>query len=448
MSVELFENEYLDDFRYHQEIRTELGGIVLLNYEEFMAWYKPPPIPERRSIKRVRDTLDSNLGKSDKQFLDKTRETYYNLQQDYRKEWKEWKQKSNDILLTLAQEVCPTIGRGYGQTSVSNLPRENFDILVAVTPNYESFNVGYVANLSKKKLNCILGFIIVQLGECGDLRNTYSINLICIRNHIALKKPMRARVLLAAYMYCITSNELLDQQGVLELAGGYHNISGFISYSNVGFVKDMRLRGDNCFKSIYNLPMRIDLSQLSPEKIISIGLGEKMQTTLIEEDRLFLSVIPKTNTQEGLPSQINIATYYDLLYNRMWGFFSTPTEDEFVKLHERCLPPEKKILNDALRLLPQNEDDTLNVENVRKTVETYLKTQLDTEISKFREPPPQYQTFLNSVWRLNPFSRGGESKKRKRKRKHKNKTVRTRTQRKRYGSSMLAVNRRFPYELV
>jgi hypothetical protein len=78
--------------------------------------------------------------------------------------------------------------------------------------------------------------------------------------------------LLAAFLYCLKhyfiKEKIYDQKAILELAGGYVNIQGFITYTKLGFHKDLSLNGKDCLKGLEskkkNLPMAMNLSRVQP----------------------------------------------------------------------------------------------------------------------------------------------------------------------------------------
>ena len=143
-------------------------------------------------------------------------------------------------------------------------------MLVALQADYESVNrIGRTETVSQRKLEKVVAFIIVELGECIKKPNTISVNLICGKSSIP---QFKASILLGAYLYCIKKTRY-DQEGILELAGGYTNPSGFMSYTKLGFNYDKTLYGVNCFDAFENLPMSVNLVKMSPETIINL-VGE------------------------------------------------------------------------------------------------------------------------------------------------------------------------------
>jgi hypothetical protein len=98
---------------------------------------------------------------------------------------------------------------------------------------------------------------------------------------------IKGSILLGAFLYCI-KNSAFRQEGILELAGGYSNIQGFISYTKMGFNKDLSLYDPVkhvCFWDIKNLPMSCDISTINNETIINrAGERERRVVTPIEDD--------------------------------------------------------------------------------------------------------------------------------------------------------------------
>jgi hypothetical protein len=242
----------LDDYRNHPTIEGQLGGnYVLKNLSEFLAWYMPEQ--PRQSLPREASTKNP-YGPTSARRLN----SISNRQNI-----------SDEILLSLAQMVCSDIDDGYGRRGIQNLltSGNKFDLLVALRYNYESLAVNRTTvTVSNNKLATVVAFIIAEVGECRDKPNTVSVNLICKTTQTP---PFKAHILLGAYLYCIKHSNY-DQEGILELAGGYDNMAGFMSYTKLGFNYDPRLYGDNCFDSFDNLPMSVNLIKMAPETIINL----------------------------------------------------------------------------------------------------------------------------------------------------------------------------------
>jgi hypothetical protein len=107
-------------------------------------------------------------------------------------------------------------------------------------------------------LESVVGFLIVQKGECKTYPRDYSVNLICVRDGIL---QGAAQVLLGLYLYTILERQNTTgylQRGLLELAGGYYNIEGLCLYSKFGFVPSINLAIPDCFPYAENMPMELD----------------------------------------------------------------------------------------------------------------------------------------------------------------------------------------------
>ena len=135
--------------------------------------------------------------------------------------------------------------------------------------------------------NTLLGFIVCQLGECKML-NVWSVRLVCVKK----TTKMSSLLLLGAMMYAI--KEKGGKFAVLELSGGYTNIQGFISYSKMGFIKNLSLynyrpREYECFYDPANLPMYVSLEHLTQLNIVELvaGLKELRLTAKQDDTGLF-----------------------------------------------------------------------------------------------------------------------------------------------------------------
>lgn len=123
--------------------------------------------------------------------------------------------------------------------------------------------------------NKIDAFILIEKGECSKLPLTYSVNLICSRPELKGSNGIGGGLfLLASFLYCLKhyfiTNEIVDQKAILELAGSYENIQGFITYTKLGFRKNVSLTGDDCLAGIKekNLPMITNLTRVQPNDFL------------------------------------------------------------------------------------------------------------------------------------------------------------------------------------
>jgi len=274
----LFTTEFITKYRNDPGIKRMLGGVVLLNRNEFFHWYieelrktsrkitipgkyvdggvdTPSPIntgisdSERQMILNIMATKDNMNRNSTKQIPSKaskrpvtakrgnypskrrtaksvrtTKDVFRFIKEADRIKEEQKAQLAkiaNDTFKEIANEVCdPSIGRDYGRTSLINITKYyDFDFLVAVTPDYNK--IPPMMNYEKQRIykrKKILGFLIAERGECRMKRNTYSVNLICIQKNPVLvgSKPytVKGTILLGAFLYCIKSYD-----GILELLG-------------------------------------------------------------------------------------------------------------------------------------------------------------------------------------------------------------------------------------
>jgi len=335
MQKEVFIGEHLDAYRNDPLIEEALDGRVLLNYDEFMDWFKPPSIRmtasrathgPRKLVRQLSNELATNT--------------------------------SNSILQSMAQSVCEKkIGENYGKKAINRLKTSTFDILVLLESDYEEVkrNAEHVTTKTgaNYKMNCVLGFVIAEKGECERFPDYYTINLICVRSNVKVRqsdvdyyrnkqrrksrlaveededfgddessvlpehgiKP-RGSILLGAYLHC--TKHLGQEFGLLELAGGYTNINAFFSYSRMGFVKDFFLFGDECFKDYNNLPMSCDLVQWTNKEIIELASGKK-RIPHIDDSTGLITLIPETNVPDQVAMlqrgfQMRVAIYCNILY--------------------------------------------------------------------------------------------------------------------------------------
>lgn len=168
---------------------------------------------------------------------------------------------SDDVLEHLLKhlmDICnKQIGEGYLEKSVNKSLTD---------PNYAMFMVVDKRNKKDGKFEFkdIDGFIIVQLGECGDYPNYYAINLVCGKKGIG-------QICVGFYLYVCMMNQQMF--GLLELADSYYNVAGLCSYSKFGF-RAFVPTTEGCFDTLKNLPMICDFKEqdLSQDDIINIIL--------------------------------------------------------------------------------------------------------------------------------------------------------------------------------
>jgi len=272
--MSLFINPALDAYRNDHRIQRSLGGIRLLNLSEFNAWFAPAD----KKSDRVAN-IAAAAGVDAAQNLLLRRQASVAQKETI----------ARSVLEELAHNVCldpktgrSAIGRDYGISAVRRLASNaNFDILVAIEPS--TIPAGYTATVSQNKLNRVVGFIIAELGECRRKPNVWSVNLICTRT-IKSGSTIKGIILLGGFLYCI-KNSRYTKEGILELAGGYNNINGFISYTKMGFNKDLSLFGRDCFSDFNNLPMSTNISRIDSQTILNrAGERERRVVTPTEDD--------------------------------------------------------------------------------------------------------------------------------------------------------------------
>lgn len=118
-----------------------------------------------------------------------------------------------------------------------------------------------------KKLRSVVGFLIVQKGECRAFPEDYAVNLICVKDDDDDKPgtgalPGTGPLLIGLYLYTIIERRRTMghlQLGLLELAGGYYNIAGLCLYSKFGFEPTINLAIPGCFSSPGNMPMELHI---------------------------------------------------------------------------------------------------------------------------------------------------------------------------------------------
>jgi surface protein len=124
----------------------------------------------------------------------------------------------------------------------------------------------------------VLGFIIAEYGECKFIPNVWSVKLICTSPEYP---TVSGSVILGAMLYLL--KKINARFVILELAGGYTNF-GFITYSKLGFIKNLSLLNENCFNNSGNLPMYVSLEHLTTDIIVELVNGTKKIKLTPEQD--------------------------------------------------------------------------------------------------------------------------------------------------------------------
>lgn len=157
-------------------------------------------------------------------------------------------QNKHNYLIRGLKGCCgANIGEEYLNRQHRELRKQTgqFDLVVILSNPLEKLTTTKVAS-------SMLGFMIVQLGECSMYPDTYCVNLVCSQG--------KGAVLLAFYLYCVNNNDMVNSKlGMLELASAYYNYGGLCLYSKYGFVHSPELFGSQCFPDYNNLPMIVDL---------------------------------------------------------------------------------------------------------------------------------------------------------------------------------------------
>lgn len=383
MSAKIFNAENLDEYRQNPDIIHALHGVSLLNHDEFMNWYSPPHIRFGERGERLPKTLSSRLPEI---------EGIHRI--------------SKDTMRTLAESACNgKIARDYGETAIDRLTETKFDLLVAVAPDHEELNNPARISTSTKapanrKIKYVLGFIIVEKGECKDYPEEYCVNLICARAEPQYKKfrgdpyeleRVKGSLLMGAYLYCLKKHG--KQMGILELADGYNNVSGFISYTKMGFAVDKPLYNYNCFGDCANLPMSVSLADTTYEQIIGRASGasplSKAELKLLDPTGLSI-LIPRNSRQNSI--QKKVATLCNLLYKTPYIMrercrLSPKDDKEEKEVYEKTkeeIRKEKEDTTKRQRKLSEGEIDESEKRVIKPTTEEIME-KLEDKKSKLVE---------------------------------------------------------------
>jgi len=147
---------------------------------------------------------------------------------------------------------------------------------------YINYDIAFIIDISIPKSieeieKAIIALIIVQRNECPKFANAYVLNLICSRKCFSC-----GNILMGLYLYTILSHPKITDNplklkdiiqvtdlhseyfgppilhmGLLELSGGYTNITALCLYTKFGFIMNPSLSGSgtNCFIDDRNIAM-------------------------------------------------------------------------------------------------------------------------------------------------------------------------------------------------
>jgi hypothetical protein len=309
--------------------------------------------------------------------------------------------QKNDFFENMAMSVCGGIGEEYGQLSTKlSMSKPNFDILIAAKSDYKTIEISNSARMMEDKIDKILGFIIVEKGECPKYPTAYAINLICTR-----PGTMKGSILMGAYLYMIKEHRYISQVGLLELASGYSNIAGICAYNKFGFDKDTNLYKGGCFQDTKNLPMSVYLGsgtdplfntfvpntsssdfdqnhqELTANDIINIVLTNKPVTRITRFKPVDLcGVLLPTR---GTPS------------SKLQGQLQQSIAEKYNRIYNLEINPDKN-MNDIQTLVNESLIEKQNMDTLKKNTNLrQLPTTRSTRSGLKRqreEPMPEEQT--------------------------------------------------------
>lgn len=169
------------------------------------------------------------------------------------------------------------IGGGYSEDEIRTAfsRTHTHDILFAVDKRLVNEPDSTEKTSNNKKLLAIAGVIIVEKGVCDMRKNSWGVNVICVKPN-----TIKGSILMGACLYCIKANSHINPECILELADGYSNLPAFYSYTALGFLRDDSLWGEQCLHTKYCMPMRADLDRVFIDDISKRVLGTAPQLKL------------------------------------------------------------------------------------------------------------------------------------------------------------------------
>ena len=191
-----------------------------------------------------------------------------------------------------------------------------------------------LAIVPRHQLDHILGFILCELGECKVEPNVWCVKLVCMTKTI-----VKASMLLGAMMFCIKRKPRYEQEAILELAGGYANLAGFISYTKMGFNRDLDLLMGRkiCFHDVTNLPMSVDISSISFAEITRRAMGMRTRVVTRQDDPTGLyhnSLLMDAEALKREATACNLSYQIDLYERDPSLFHQIPDADLIRKIRQ------------------------------------------------------------------------------------------------------------------
>ena len=356
-------------------VEIALNGITLINKKEFLDWMRPDvPKTSNRNVAGVEIA-----------------------------EMEEIVDINNEILQNLASKVCSNINEDYGMAAMDLIINDidEVDILVAVKNDYETLTHGKPKTVANNKIKKIVGFIIVEHGECKSKPNLFCVNLICVKPD----SGFNGKLLMGAYLFCIKNSSASYKYGILELANGYTNIGGFISYMKMGFNPDLKLSNSDCFPDYNNLPMTHDIRGMSQQDIVKYATNVA-EIIPHDESGVFrvyehFKTLTSSKKESLKPRLMRLLLLNNLLYKSHveGGFENLQNEDYKYELKQE----ERDLFDEMMQINPK-----------------YTVTQFQAKITGERD------TVLSEIL---SSRKGGSKKSRKRSRKQQTNTRKHRIKR-------------------
>lgn len=385
----LFEEEVMEKFRETPEIKAYLSKqkkrLIYFSKEilSFLMW---SPVSKNLSIR-----IPSHLSN-----FSKTKNVFSKVKNDdnlYRND------NMKEFISKWTTQICGHgISNGYGSQSLfatfSDLDGY-YDAIFIVDEDYleklkSKKHYASHSELVEEKLKLVHSVMIVKEGECQSKPNTVAIKLICSR------KTMKANILMGAYLYAIKNTPLIDQTGVLELAGGFSNLPAYCLYTKFGFVADKSLyvpviwqnksgnedswkpvitknkdldlyvpnptyynfknqiysQKTKCFGEQTILAMSVDLNPITVEAIIKTTTKNKPihKIDILHPKPQDLCTTLKGKTPEEIKAQMDIANLYSTVHNAELDIANRVYNTGQVIQYDRLEEREKKVVEFKKRI--------------------------------------------------------------------------------------------------
>ena len=149
--------------------------------------------------------------------------------------------------------------------SSNNWSQHEILLITKITGDESQYSEISVKNIRTEN---ILGFIIIQVGECRLYPSIPALKIICSTDGQHSSKV--SNFLMYVYLRALKENK--HEYGLLEVAGNYKNPGALCLYNKFGFREDALLDEKGCFGETGTLAMRANLNNMAYDDLDDVIL--------------------------------------------------------------------------------------------------------------------------------------------------------------------------------